>query len=346
MIYKTLGNPFYTGRFEYPEGSGQWHEGKHEPAINDELFEEIQVILGHRSKYKLKNHEWAYTSLITCGFCRSSITAEEKWQCICRQCKLKFSLTKKNKEACPGCKTRIDQMKEPKILHYIYYRCKRKKDLRCRQKGIRLDFLEKQVDTELSSLEIPQSFVDWAVKQINTMNDGERDFREEAIQSVVRTQSDARTRLDNLVKLKISPSNSDGSMLSDEEYKKQKLELEAEIKGLGKQMGTIDERMLEAADEVNEKFTFAARARQRYADGDLKVKREILSKLGSHLILEDKTLRIESPLPFMVIKKMKSETPILQKMLAPDMQSLSTTKTDALYASVPTLLRGQESHLV
>ncbi|MCX6793718.1 MAG: recombinase family protein [Candidatus Gottesmanbacteria bacterium] len=345
-IYKILGNPFYTGRFEYPEGSGEWHEGRHEPAISDELFEEVQVILGHKSKYHLKNHEWAYTSLLKCGFCGSTITAEEKWQCICSTCKLKFSLTKKNEETCPQCKTRIDQMKEPKILHYIYDRCKRRKGIQCSQKGIRLDLFEKQIEAEILSLEIPQCFVDWAIRQINAMNDGERDFREEAIQSVTRTQSDARTRLDNLVKLKISPGNSDGSMLSDEQYKKEKLELEAEIKGLGKQMGSIDERMLQAADEINEKFNFAAHARERFAEPDLAVKREILSKLGSHLKLQDKTLRIESPLPFMVIKKMKSEAPILQELLAPDKQSLPITKTDAMFASVPSLLRGQEARLV
>jgi len=345
-IYKILSNPFYTGRFEYPEGSGEWHEGKHKPAISDKLFEEVQVILGHKSKYHLKNHEWAYTSLLKCGFCGSTITAEEKWQCICRTCKLKFSLTKKNKEKCPRCTTRIDQMKDPKILHYIYYRCKRREDVQCVQKGIRLDLFEKQIDAELSSLEIPQCFVDWSIRQINTMNDGERDFREEAIQSVTRAHSDVRKELDNLVKLKISPLNSDGSMLSDEQFKEQKLKLEAEIKGLGKQMGSIDERMLQAADEINEKFNFAAHAREQFAKPDLAVKREILSKLGSHLKLQDKTLRIESPLPFMVIKKMKSEAPILQELLAPNKQSLPTAQTDEMFASIPTLLRGQEARLV
>jgi len=346
MIYKILGNAFYTGQFEYPEGSGQWFEGHHEPAISQELFNEVQVILGHRSRYKLKHNEFAYTALIKCGYCGSAITAEEKWQCICTHCKLKFSLTKKNKEVCPRCNTRIDQMKEPKILHYVYYRCTRRKDRSCRQRGLRVDLLEKQVDQELSSLEIPECFVDWAIRQINVMNDGERDFREETIQSVAKTHADARTRLDNLVKLKISPLNSDGSLLSDEQFREQKLTLEEEIKGLGKQLGNIDQRMLEVADEITEKFTFAARARKRYADGDLKIKREILSQLGSHLVLQDKTLRIDSPLPFMVIKKMKSEVPMLRNMIAPDKESVQTTKMDALYASIPALLRGQESHLV
>jgi len=345
MIYKILGNAFYTGQFEYPEGSGQWFEGHHEPAVSQELFNEVQVILGHKSRYKLKHTEFAYTSLIKCGYCGSSITAEEKWQCICKHCKVKFSLTKKNKEYCPKCLTRIDHMKDPKILHYVYYRCTRRKDRSCRQKAVRVDYLEKQVETELSSLEIPECFVDWAIRQINLMNDGDRNFREETIQSVTKTHADARTRLDNLVKLKISPLNSDGSLLSDEQFREQKLALESEIKGLGQQLGNIDQRMLEVADEVNEKFTFAARARKQFEEGDLKVKREILSKLGSHLILEDKTLRIDNPLPFMTIKKMKIEAPILQELLAPNKQSVPTTKTDALFASIPALLRGQESHL-
>ncbi len=344
MIYKILGNPFYTGKFEYPEGSEHWHVGSHEPAINKQLFEEVQVMLGHKSQYKLKHHAYAYTSLIKCGYCGSSITAEDKWQCICKHCKLKFSLTKKNKEICPGCQTRIDQMENPKILHYIYYRCTRRKDPSCRQRGLRVDLLEQQIDAELSSLEIPQSFVDWAIKQINVMNEGERNFRQETIQSVSKAHSDARKKLENLIKLKISPDNTNGDLLSDEQFKDQKLKLEAEIKGLGEQFGSIDQRMIEAIDEINRQFDFAACSRRRFAEGDIKTRREILTNLGSHLILLDKKLHLESPLPFLTIKKMKSDAPILQDLLAPGVESDRIRKMDAEFASIPSLLRGWESH--
>ncbi|KKS41854.1 MAG: recombinase [Candidatus Gottesmanbacteria bacterium GW2011_GWB1_43_11] len=343
MIYKILGCAFYCGKYEYPEGSGQWYEGKHETAISEQLFEEVQVILGHRSQYKLKHHDYAYTSLIKCGFCKSSITAEQKWQCICRTCKLKFSLTKKNKEICPGCQTRIDHMKNPKILHYVYYRCTRRKNPSCRQRGLRVDLLEKQVDSELATLEIPLGFVEWAIKQINAMNEGERDFRENTIKSLTSSHSDARKRLDNLIKLKISPLNSDGSLLSDEQFKEQKLTLEAEIKGLDKQMGNVDQRMFQVAEEINEKFTFAAQARKRFTTGDLQTKRQILEQLGSHLTLQDKILRIDSPISFLTIKKMKKESPVITEMLAPNKQNVPITKIEAFEASIPTMLRGRES---
>ena len=178
------------------------------------------------------------------------------------------------------------------------------------------------------------------------MNEGERDFRENTIKSLTSSHSDARKRLDNLIKLKISPLNSDGSLLSDEQFKEQKLTLEAEIKGLDKQMGNVDQRMFQVAEEINEKFTFAAQARKRFTTGDLQTKRQILEQLGSHLTLQDKILRIDSPISFLTIKKMKKESPVITEMLAPNKQSLPITKTDALFASIPALLRGQESHLV
>lgn len=345
MIYSILNNAFYTGRYEYPVGSDHWYQGKHETIITPELFNEVQVLLGHRSQYKLKHHQYAYTSLMKCGFCASSITAEEKWQIICSSCKLKFSLTKKNEEICPGCQTRIDKMKKPTILHYIYYRCTRRKNPACRERGLRVDLLENQVGVELSGIEIPECFVDWALDQIRILNNQEKDFREDTISSIKRAHDDARAKLDNLLQLKISPMNKDGSLLSDEKFKAEKTTLEAEIKNLENQLATVDQRMLQVASEIDEKFTFAARANNRFTTGDLKTKRDIVLKLGSHLILENKTLRFDNPFIFLAIKKMKQEAPVLQKALAPDLRSVPITEMDAFEASIPTLLRSQESHL-
>ena len=42
MIYKMFKNTFYYGAFEYPTGSGKWYEGKHEPLVTKQLFDEVQ----------------------------------------------------------------------------------------------------------------------------------------------------------------------------------------------------------------------------------------------------------------------------------------------------------------
>lgn len=344
MIYKILTNKFYTGRFKYPEGSGAWYDGDYERAITEEDFNQIQLLLGKRGKYVLRHHEYAYTSLIKCGYCQSSITAEEKHQVICPNCKYKFSLTKQNRDRCTKCNISVTDMCNPRFLHYTYYRCTRKKDLKCKQRGVRLENLEKQIDQELSQIEIPQPFVDWAIKQLESMNEGEKKFREDTIVSIKNAHDQARARLDNLIRLKISPGNADSSLLTDEQFKSQKITLEQEIKGLESQLQTIDRRMLQVADDINETFNFAAVARRRFAEGDLKTKREIAMALGSHLTLTSRILRFEDHFPFVKIKEMKKEVPSMALALAPEEMSLTPAKMEAYWASIPSLLRGWESH--
>lgn len=339
MVYAILTNPFYCGKFEYPERSGKWYEGKHDKAVSEEVFEEIQLRLGNKSQYKTK-HEYAYTGLMRCGFCQSRITAEQKWQCICRNCKLKFSLTKKNKEMYPACKTRIEHMKNPTIMHPIYYRCTRKKNPACKQRGVRLENLERQIDQKLSEIEISPLFLDWAVRQIKKMGEDERNFREDTVAAIKRAHDECRTRLDNLFHFKISPANRDGSLLSDEKYKLEHDKLDKELKSLEKQLVSIDDHMMQATNEAVKAFTFAAKARERFATGDLKTKREIFMTLGSRLTLLDKTVHFDSPSYMFTFKKMKEEAPIIIDRIAPNLQSQETTKMEEIYSSIHTVLRG------
>lgn len=81
-VYRILSTPFYYGKFEYPEGSGNWYKGSHEPIITKQLYDEAQVRLAEapESTTKWGSKDLAFTRLITCGSCGSSITAEEKWK--------------------------------------------------------------------------------------------------------------------------------------------------------------------------------------------------------------------------------------------------------------------------
>lgn len=107
-IYRILDNHFYYGTFEYPRESGNWYQGKHQPLITQELFEKAQAQL-KRDQIVRENHEFSFTKLITCGYCGSGISAEEKWKLL----------------------------KDGTSAHYIYYGCGRSKDRNCKNKYIR-----------------------------------------------------------------------------------------------------------------------------------------------------------------------------------------------------------------
>lgn len=120
-VYRILDNPFYYGPFEFPRNSGNWYQGKHTPLITQELFEKAQAQL-KRDNIQRENKEFSFTKLFSCGYCESSICAEEKWK----------------------------QLKDGTSAHYIYYGCCRSKDRNCKNKYIReeelIDELLKIID--------------------------------------------------------------------------------------------------------------------------------------------------------------------------------------------------------
>jgi site-specific DNA recombinase len=111
-VYRILSNTFYYGMYEYPRNTGRWHEGKHKPIITQELFEKAQAQL-QRDRIVRENKEFAFTKLLSCGFCGSGVSAQDKYK------KLKNGTTAK----------------------YIYYGCTRAKDRDCKNGYIREDEL-------------------------------------------------------------------------------------------------------------------------------------------------------------------------------------------------------------
>jgi len=69
MVYKILHNAFYTGRFEYPVGSGAWYKGRYEPLISQQLFDDVQRFLSTGQEREWGAREYAFTRLMTCGHC-------------------------------------------------------------------------------------------------------------------------------------------------------------------------------------------------------------------------------------------------------------------------------------
>ncbi len=118
-VYRILESPFYYGMFEYPKDSSNWYQGKHNPLITKELFEQAQAQL-KRDNIQRENKEFAFTKLFTCGYCESGISAEEKWK----------------------------QLKDGTHTKYIYYSCSRSRDRNCKNKYIR----EEELITEMLNI--------------------------------------------------------------------------------------------------------------------------------------------------------------------------------------------------
>lgn len=118
-IQAILKRTFYYGEFEYPKKSGNWYKGVHKPIITKELFEKARLEIKKKSRKtaRIYRKEFAYTKLIKCGLCGSSIIAEEKFKVL----------------------------KDGSIAKYIYYGCDRAKDHHCKLHYIREEELIRQL---------------------------------------------------------------------------------------------------------------------------------------------------------------------------------------------------------
>lgn len=124
-IYRLLENTFYYGPFEYPRGSGNWYQGKHEPLITKELFDLVQDQTKNSQLVRRENIEFAFTKVMTCGLCGSGISATEKFK----------------------------KLKNGGYNRHIYYGCTKAKDKNCKSGYISEEDLIKQLQKQIDKLD-------------------------------------------------------------------------------------------------------------------------------------------------------------------------------------------------
>lgn len=337
-LYDVFSDPFYYGEFEYPVGSGVWYEGQHTPMITKDQFDRVQILLGRKGKARPKKHEFPFTGLVTCGECGAMVTAEEKYQIICSHCKYKFNSN--NKNSCPKCETLIEEMTNPKLLHYVYYHCTKRKNPHCTQRSLEVTKWEKQVDAALSKIEVSPRFKDWAIKYINEENEKEIVDRNAVLESQQKSYNEVIKQIDNLVRLKISPNNTDGTLLPDDVYETQIKELQQKKRDLKNRLDGVDARIDNWREQVEKTFNFACYARYWFANGDMRTQKEIMMGLGSNLKLFNKIVRIKVQKPLRYIEETKKETDQIKTMFEPNKNADNTTQIEDLWSRNPTVLPG------
>ena len=337
-IYQLFSNPFYTGWYEYPAGSGNWHKGGHKPMITQEEYDKVQILLGRKGKSRVKRHLFAFTGLIRCGECGAMVTAEEKNQIICSDCGHKFSSN--NRQECPKCGTPIERMNNPTILHYVYYHCTKRINTNCSQGSVEAGALDEQIIHRLSGITISDNFKGWALEYLKEENEKEATSRESILASQRKAYDICIKKLDNLFQLKISPSNCDGSLISDEDYGKQRAVLMKEKIRLEEILNDTEkrvERFLEAQEKV---FNYARYAQYWFTLGSPQEKAALLQALGSNIVLNTKKLDLELVIPFEVIGEIIKEVPQVSERFEPEYNGLNKEQLDNIYLSFPNVCRG------
>lgn len=92
-------------------------------------------------------------------------------------------------------------------------------------------------------------------------------------------------------------------------------------------------------------FNFACYARLRFQIGTLHEKKEILSTIGSNLVLKDKILSLSVPKPFVALKEAKVETDRIVASFKPVEKIDMTAQMMYFYQESLTLRRVQDLNL-
>ena len=341
-IYQFFTKPFYFGRFEYPASSGQWYQGKHQPMITEAEYDRVQRLLGRHGNPRPQSLEFPFTGLIRCGDCNRMVTAEEKHQIMCSQCKFKFAY--RQRKECPRCQTPIEQMTNPIFLHYTYYHCSKSKQPACTQKCVSGVELERQITEYLARIQISESFRIYCIKFLHELHTNESTVQKAIIETQQKAYQDCVQEIDNLINLKTSTVNSDGRFLSDEEYGRKRVRLlkeKAALEELLRDAGQQIEQQLRLSEKT---IDFACTAKERFAKGDPKTKKEMLVTLGSNLTLKDKKLFIEAREPFFILEQSMSDEEPGNEAIEPENTGLTQEQQNVTTPMNPNVLRDLDSN--
>ena len=154
-----------------------------------------------------------------------------------------------------------------------------------------LQALEQQISQFLEGISIPQPFHDWALARLQQTVDEQKDERTAQRNSLERAFKAGARELENLTKLRIR------DLLTDEEYIRQRQELERQQIGIAQRLEMLDrpDSMLEPSRLL---VSLSRRMVVLFKTGDIQTKRLILTIVGSNLSLMNKKLSIDVKKPF------------------------------------------------
>ena len=259
---------FYTGHFEW---NGQRYKGSHPPMITIDEYERVQRILGHGGKHRTVKHAFKFTGCIRCGECGSMITAEVKQKPLKRT---------------------------GGIATYIYYSCVGKKGP-CEQHGhVREEDLAVLLRPYVEAITVSPRVTQWVRDKLSRMTEEDQKQHKEQREDIRRKYENCMKAMQNLVGLFVSAQNGDKSLLSDDEFKKQKESLAVE-RDRYKALMEENERTADSAlDRTIAVFDFAQNALKHFDAKDVSIKREILMNIGSNWKMWRGLVKREAKFPY------------------------------------------------
>jgi site-specific DNA recombinase len=263
-IYNMFTNIRYAGKIPVPGAESEYEDASYPAMVTMDEFNRVQRILGRKDFriYSTKK-EFTFRPLLHCGECGCLITAEEKTK----------------------------HYKNGTSKTYTYYHCTGVR--KCSQcKYVTEGTLEQQFIQLLGKYTILPQFKDWALETLEQNNEIETTD----INNILETQNKAIEAAHKEMKRLIKMASKE--LIDDEQFKEEKKDLDKEIKQLEKELVETKERAENWYDSTVEFLELAVHGREKFINGDIKTKQEVLSNLGQNPVLIDGKLKITA-FPFL-----------------------------------------------
>lgn len=213
-----------------------------------------------------------------------------------------------------------------------YYRC-------CKCTGLsytREDELQDQLKKYVDKMTIDEDFYNIAIEEINKSNEKELSGRDVVIKQQHRELKNCQTRLDNLLRLKISPNNKNDELLDDDEFIQQKKEVLSEMKIIREKIGDTDQQSQNWFNNCVEYFNFNKRLAEKIKTASPKKLREVFEFFYYNPALSGKILENKGKIPHKFIIPLN-----LEKQATLTGNKASNKEQTALYETVCSDWRGR-----
>ncbi|MCG8587011.1 MAG: recombinase family protein [Pirellulales bacterium] len=261
-VHTILRDRAYIGKISY---RGRWHDGRHEPLVDCETFDRVQVLLGEKN---YNSHGSVYGSgMIRCGHCSKPIVAEVK--------------TKKTKAG-------------PR--EYVYYRCaayNKGEHPRVRLSEAKLD---EQVLSLFRNMKIEDDEVRrWIVDALRASRASSLKTRKDDHENIEREIDQLRAQRERLLTLRLMDEiEQDTFQAKNAELKDRESKLTLKIEAQGRQQ-------CDSADLAVKVFELSQALEDKWLTADIPEKRQLLDIVCLNFLLDDVTLIPTTRKPFDVL---------------------------------------------
>ena len=257
-IKRILTNQAYLGLISH---KGEYFEGKFQPILDHATFEAVQEVLKRKSKPRKtkQGHNFPFINLMTCGECKSPITAQ--WS-----------------------KGKSGGM-------YRYYRCTKKRG-KCAQKYIQEKDLANQIKTRLQSVALSDRYTNWMLNKVDKWEKEKTYTTQLSSQNIKTKIAGTQDKIDKLVSAYI-----DGD-IPKESYLTKKEELLKQKSAFNQEKDNSRQTTKNPLEPLRQWILDTKKANFLASSDDYHQIREIIPKIGTNPRLEDKSFSLPLIPPF------------------------------------------------